>query len=78
MHEFEDTTEAMRLCSRCGGNAFFWRTAIVAGNPAEPRGSAGAQTRRQPAWTCMSCGYMEPDERHAAAMTVPVRDRGHL
>jgi ribosomal protein S27AE len=78
MQEFDDTTEAMRLCSRCGGNAFFWRTAIVAGNPDAPRGSSVASTHHQPAWTCMNCGYIEPHERRMRAEPVGVRERRQL
>ena len=63
MHELDEATEAMRLCARCGGNAFYWRTAIVARQADAPAGTPTAEAQHQPAWTCMSCGYMEPHER---------------
>ena len=62
MHELDDEAAATRDCSRCGGRAFYWRSAFVAGDPRAPRG-ARASGRHQPAWTCMNCGYVEPHER---------------
>lgn len=62
MHELDEVTEAMRLCARCGGNAFYWRTAIVARHADAPETST-PQAQHQPSWTCMSCGYIEPHER---------------
>ena len=63
MHEIDDETEAMRLCARCGGNAFYWRSAVVAGDPERSPSSPASKPHHQPAWTCMSCGYIEPHER---------------
>ena len=78
MHELDDSAEAMRSCGRCGGNAFYWRTAVVAGNPAAPRGSSAANTHHQPAWTCMTCGLIEPHERRGRPMAAPVEERRNL
>jgi hypothetical protein len=58
--ERSDTTKA---CPRCGGRAFYWSTAIVPGNPAAPRGSRGGVAHMQPAWQCLSCGHLDPEER---------------
>ncbi len=66
MHQIDDDAEAMKDCARCGGRAFYWRSAVVAVNPREIRLSAAAG-RRQPAWTCLNCGYIEPHERRMAA-----------
>jgi ribosomal protein L37E len=63
MREIGDEAQATKDCARCGGRAFYWRTAIVAANP---RGSSPSiQGFHQPAWTCMHCGYLEPHERRA-------------
>ena len=75
MHEIDDTTEAMRLCGRCGGNAFYWRTAVVAGDSDAPNGSAGARAHHQPAWTCMNCGLIEPHERRERCESAPRDER---
>jgi predicted nucleic-acid-binding Zn-ribbon protein len=63
MREIDDEAQATKDCSRCGGRAFYWRTAVVAGN----RGAASLQIQafHQPAWTCMNCGYIEPHDRRA-------------
>ena len=60
MHEIDEAAEVMRDCSRCGGRAFYWRSAVVAANPRLPR---SVSHRHQPAWTCLNCGYIEPHER---------------
>jgi len=57
--------ETSKTCPRCGGRAFYWNTAIVPGNPLAPRGSRGAAAHMQPAWQCLSCGHLEPEERRA-------------
>ena len=62
MHEIDEAAEAMRDCSRCGGRAFYWRSAIVAANPRATRLRARIASH-QPAWTCLNCGYVEPHER---------------
>lgn len=64
MHEGDGRDEA-RLCFRCGGRAFYWRTAVIPGDPYAPRGSNRAAPRYQPAWTCITCGNVEPHERRA-------------
>jgi len=71
--DIDDHTEAMRLCPRCGGNAFYWRTAIVAGTSHAPAGSNAAKAHQQPAWTCLSCGLIEPHERRALSAGTPER-----
>lgn len=63
MHEIDEAAEAMKDCSRCGGRAFYWRTAIVAANPHAPRPRNQSAAHHQPAWTCLNCGYIEPHER---------------
>jgi hypothetical protein len=79
MHEFDDSAEAMRSCARCGGNAFYWRTAVVAGNPAAPGGSSlVGNTHHQPAWTCMTCGLIEPHERRVRPASALVEERRNL
>ncbi len=55
-----------KTCARCGGRAFYSKAAIVPGNPAARRGSRGAAAHVQPAWQCLSCGYLEPEERRAS------------
>jgi len=40
--------------------------AIVPGDPAAPRGSRRAMAHAQPAWACLYCGHLEPEERRAA------------
>ena len=42
---------------------FYWPEAVVPGDPAAPRGSRRAVAHPQPAWACMSCGYLQPEER---------------
>jgi len=78
MHELDDEAAATRDCSRCGGRAFYWRSAIVAGNPRAARGPAGASGRHQPAWTCMHCGYIEPHERRQRPLPSITVERRHL
>jgi ribosomal protein L37E len=63
MHEIDETAEAMKDCARCGGRAFYWRTAIVAADPQASRPRNHNAARQQPAWTCLHCGYIEPHER---------------
>jgi ribosomal protein L37E len=63
MREIDDEAEATKDCARCGGRAFFWRTAVVAGSPQAPSWRTHAAAHQQPAWTCMTCGYIEPHER---------------
>ena len=62
MQDIDEAAEVMRDCSRCGGRAFYWRSAIVAANPQAAR-SRSRMARHQPAWTCLNCGYLEPHER---------------
>ena len=54
-----------KICDRCGGKAVFWPKAIVPGDPRAPRGSNRAVAHYQPAWTCTSCGFIEPQERRS-------------
>jgi hypothetical protein len=37
--------------------------AIVPGDPVAPRGSRRAVAHHQPAWSCVSCGHLEAEER---------------
>jgi hypothetical protein len=62
MHEIDDYAAATKDCARCGARAFYWRSAVVAGNPRSPFSDRPGAVR-QPAWTCMNCGYIEPHER---------------
>jgi predicted nucleic-acid-binding Zn-ribbon protein len=78
MHEIDNTAQAMRSCGHCGGTAFYWRTAIVAGDPRAPRGSAGARVHHQPAWSCMNCGSIEPHERRIHAEPAWTEERRHV
>jgi ribosomal protein L37E len=66
MRTTDDARNEIRTCARCGGRAFYYDSAIVPGNPAAPRGSRGATAHVQPAWQCLSCGYLEPEERRAS------------
>jgi hypothetical protein len=61
----DDERIQTKTCARCGGRAFYWNAAIVPGNPAAPRGRRSALPHVQPAWQCLSCGYLEPEERRA-------------
>ena len=63
-----DANRETRSCARCGGRALYSPDAIVPGDPAAPRGSRRAEAHPQPAWTCVSCGYVEPEERRASRM----------
>ena len=65
MRENDDATHTAKDCARCGGRAFYWRTAMIPGDPRAPRGSNRAAAHEQPAWTCMNCGYLEPHDRRA-------------
>jgi predicted nucleic-acid-binding Zn-ribbon protein len=66
MLKIDDNAQATKDCARCGARAFYWRTAIVAGDPYSPRWNSPS-SHRLPAWTCMNCGYIEPHERRSAA-----------
>jgi ribosomal protein L37E len=70
MHQIDERAEATKDCARCGGRAFYWRTAIVAADPGNPALGNGAAAYHQPVWTCMSCGYMEPHERRTPPLTM--------
>ena len=59
------STQDVKACRRCGGQALYWRDAIVPGDPVAPRGSRRAIAHQQPAWVCVSCGQLEPEERRA-------------
>jgi hypothetical protein len=61
-----DESKGIRKCPRCGGQAMYWPDAIVPGDPVAPRGSRRASAHAQPAWQCLSCGCLEPEERRAA------------
>jgi ribosomal protein L37E len=63
----DDPTKPSKPCARCGGNAFYWRQAVVPGDPVAPRGSRRGESHYQPAWQCLNCGYLEPDERRSRA-----------
>jgi hypothetical protein len=62
MHSIDDAAHATKDCARCGARAFYWRTAIVARDP-HSLTALEQPSQRQPAWTCMHCGYIEPHER---------------
>ena len=62
MHGIDDEAGATKDCARCGARAFYWRTAVVATDLQSPQSSQAA-AHRQPAWTCMNCGYIERHER---------------
>jgi hypothetical protein len=60
-------TDAVKDCCRCGGRAFYWDAAIIPGDPLAPRGSHRGTAHYQPAWTCINCGHVEPQERRGRA-----------
>lgn len=66
MPESESRTNA-RECSRCGGTAMYWKTAIIPGDEFAPAGSNRAFAHAQPAWICLDCGHLEPHERRTRA-----------
>ena len=68
MPEIDDRAEASKDCARCGARAFYWRTAVVAGDPHSLAARAAAV--HQPAWTCMHCGYIEPHERRSSGRPI--------
>jgi hypothetical protein len=70
MHEIDDCAAATKDCVRCGARALYWRSAVVAGDPQSLFANRPGAVR-QPAWTCMHCGYIEPHERRSAAPRVP-------
>jgi hypothetical protein len=55
--------QSTKDCARCGGRAFYWQTAVIPGDPMAPPRSSRATPHQQPAWTCLTCGYIEPHER---------------
>ena len=63
MRKVEGSTHSVKDCSRCGGRAVYWETAIVPGDPRAPRGSNRGTAHYQPAWTCINCGFVEPRDR---------------
>jgi hypothetical protein len=74
MHELDNEAGATRDCGRCGGRAFYWRSAIVL---EDPHSRTPISARHQPAWTCMFCGYIEPHERRQQAANRST-ERRHL
>lgn len=66
MREIDDAAAATKDCARCGARALYWRSAVVAGDPHSIFSSRPGPVR-QPAWTCMTCGYIEPHERRSTA-----------
>lgn len=72
MHEIDDDAQATKDCARCGGRAFYWRTAVVA---LDPRTNGRAAAHHQPVWTCMNCGYMEPHDRRAGQPVAVLAER---
>jgi hypothetical protein len=74
----QPATDEVKDCCRCGGRAFFWKTAIVPGDPLAPRGSNRSTAHYQPAWTCINCGYIEPQERRARVSESDLHDRPRL
>jgi hypothetical protein len=62
----DEETKTAKTCSRCGGRAMYLPDAVVPGDPVAPRGSRRATAHAQPAWQCLSCGHLEPEERRAA------------
>ena len=73
MRNPDDERTQAKACERCGGRAFYWIDAIVPGNPLAPRGSRSATPHVQPAWQCLSCGHLEPEERRARMADRQVR-----
>jgi hypothetical protein len=63
MHAIDDEAGATKDCARCGARAFYWRSAVVAAHPSSPQAAGQGIAHRQPAWTCMNCGYIERHER---------------
>ena len=63
MHSIDNEAGATKDCARCGGRAFYWRSAIVAAAPQTSPFRGPLTGHRQPAWTCMNCGYIERHER---------------
>jgi len=63
MHEIDDEAGATKDCARCGARAFYWRSAVVASDPQSAQLVSRGVVPRQPAWTCMNCGYIERHER---------------
>ena len=65
MSRIDSTEHAVKDCSRCGGRAVYVESALVPGDPAAPRGSHRGVAHQQPAWRCINCGHVEPQERRA-------------
>jgi hypothetical protein len=63
MHDIDSAAAATKDCVRCGAPAFYWRSAVMAAPRRGPRWPSRAVAQRQPAWTCMNCGYIEPHDR---------------
>ena len=63
MHDIDDEAGATKDCARCGARAFYWRSAVVANDPHSMRSFSHYAAPRQPAWTCMNCGYIERHDR---------------
>ena len=75
MREIDDDAHATKDCARCGGPAFYWRTAVVAMDPAVNTRPPAAVALHQPAWTCMHCGFIEPHERRARRAAAVLAER---
>jgi hypothetical protein len=77
-HDIGSGAQAIKSCAQCGGTAYYWRTAIIAGNPAAPPTSGAAKAHQQPAWSCLSCGLFEPHERRVFHDPDYREERRHL
>ncbi|MGE0591707.1 MAG: hypothetical protein AB7Q15_04145 [Vicinamibacterales bacterium] len=75
MLDYDQQPSESKECVRCGGLAFYWPTAIVAGDPHAPAGSRRALSHHQPAWTCLNCGHIEPHERRTRILGTTAADR---
>ena len=77
MSSAEDATA--KDCIRCGGRALYSVSAVVPGDPMAPSRSRRAIAHEQPAWTCLSCGHLEPHERRSpsriAKLAVAAEDK---
>lgn len=60
-----ESAKDVRQCPRCGAPSAYAPDAVVPGDPSAPRGSRRGVAHSQPAWACIACGYLEPEERRA-------------
>jgi ribosomal protein S27AE len=78
MHDIDTAAGATKDCARCGGRAFYWRSAVMPGDPQVPSWRSHAVAHHQPAWTCMNCGYIEPHDRRQPITRPPEDERRRL